>query len=67
MNYRITIERTVENPNYKEELKRFNGRMQYGYGQEPAPISHTTENALYCVLNEEQFNEVRKAVFASFK
>lgn len=63
MHYKITITRTVPNPNYKEELEVFKDRSsRYGYGQNISePQLEIEENSLFTILNEEQFAAVRKA------
>lgn len=59
MNYKLTITKIVENPNYEEEKKDSRG---YGY-QNGNPISKfREETALTVELTDKEFTAIKKAV-----
>ena len=72
MTYQITVVRREKNPNFEEEMKRFNerngcGKMYPGDIRYEAPQQEVTKNVLMCELTEEEYIEVKKSVLSTFK
>lgn len=72
MKYQLTITRTEENLNYKEQVERWESENKYGlmnknfndYGR---PSNQMITNALNVSLTEEQFKAIKLAAFNAFE
>ncbi|MGE0199288.1 MAG: hypothetical protein AB7O96_00950 [Pseudobdellovibrionaceae bacterium] len=62
MNYKITITKQVENPNYEEEKKS----REYGFNS-IAPQKYWEVEALKMDLEEDEFSAIRKACLEVMK
>lgn len=64
MHYRLTITCIVANPDYETEKAKFEESRRFGrstYSDNDGPRATLEEQMLYTVVNEEQFNAIRKA------
>lgn len=62
--YRLRIEKFVENPTYREELKQADMTGMFYRPGAPGPQPETIIRSLEVEITDEQFEAVRKAVIA---
>ena len=72
MAYKITIVKTEPNPQFKEELAKYQENRRTGYydrGVEDAmrPKEETIDNALMVELTDEQYVAVKKEIIKAFE
>lgn len=63
--YKIIIEKTETNENFKAEIKAWKEERQFGYSprmDNPGPQSNITKKYLETVLTDEEFAAIKKAV-----
>lgn len=70
-NYFITIRKTEVNPNYKEEVEKYQQENRY-YDRGPnrdlgAPLPEIVKDVLICELTEEQYKKVKLEALKSFE
>lgn len=74
MNYRITITKLEDNPNYKQEMEKYLEASTYNNRQwnnsngvlAAEPRESFERNAFFTILDQEQFDAVKKAALEKF-
>lgn len=72
MKYKITVIKYDKNPDYEAEMAKWkeSHEKSWGYRNEPVrdePSLQRAERSLEVYLTEEEYNEVKKAVLATFE
>lgn len=65
MNYKITIQKLESNPNYGEELKKFNDYNRYSTPV-GMPSEYFEKNCLHTILTEQEFLDIRNEIIKKF-
>jgi len=69
MKYRLTIEQFVPNPNYSEELKKYNDDRRYGtgggYNTSGPPVPENVVKVLGVEVTDVEFAAIKKAALAT--
>lgn len=62
--YKITIEKQVENPNYKEQIETFNKFGRYNQYESNAPLPFLQQTILTTELTQEEWEAVKKSIIS---
>lgn len=70
MHYKITITKMQDNPDYEKEMAEFKERHGF-YGRSMSdmrsePVREIEKEALFVILDDRQFDAVKKAVLEQF-
>lgn len=60
--YKITIEKQVDNPNYKDQIESFNKFGRYQQCEINAPLPFWQQVILTTELTKEEWEAVKKAI-----
>lgn len=66
MNYKVKIERFVDNPNYDSEYGLWYEKNRYNSLQTTPPDKKIVQRVLEVDLTEEEFNRVKNSVITVF-
>lgn len=66
--YQLTITKSVENPNYEKEYKKYsqNNGMMYWNNRELAPVRFYPTKAMEVELTDEEFNKLKAETIKIF-
>lgn len=62
MQYKLTITKLIDNPNYEAEMVDYDKQRNNSYGISSLPSKTIEDNSFLAILTEKEFQAVKKAV-----